>query len=467
MTVITRFAPSPTGYLHIGSVRTAYFNWLYAKHHGGTFLLRIEDTDKERSTKAAIDVILKDMTWIGLDWEGEPYYQSQHAARHQQVAHKLLEEGKAYRCYCTSEELEQMREKARAEKRSPGYDGRCRNLNPANFPPHQPFVVRLKSPESGSSIIEDLVQGPVEVRHEQLDDMILLRSDGSPTYMLSVVVDDHDMNITHVIRGDDHLTNAFRQKLLYDALGWKTPAFAHIPLIHGQDGKKLSKRHGALGADAYREEGFLPEALLNYLLKLGWAHGDDEIISKEQAIDWFDCKGIGQSSARFDLAKLTALNGHYMRATPDQALLDHLMPFLEKMINASLDVDQKEILLRGMAGLKQRAKTLIELADNANIYLQRRPLSYDEKAQQLLSPENKAVIKDFCTALACEANWTEENLENFARTFAEENNLKLGKLAQPLRAALTGRTISPSVFDMMIVFGKSETLARLEEAALS
>jgi glutamyl-tRNA synthetase len=455
MSVITRFAPSPTGFLHIGSARTALFNWLYARHHNGKFLLRIEDTDRERSTQEAIDAIIDSMNWLQLTHDNDIYLQSQFADRHAQVAHDLLAQGKAYKCYCTTQELEDMRSIATMEKRSPRYDGRCRN-RPEN---DLPFAVRFKAPLEGSTTITDLVQGNVTVQNDQLDDMVLLRADNTPTYMLSVVVDDHDMGITHIIRGDDHLTNAFRQYHLYKAMGWDIPQFSHIPLIHGPDGAKLSKRHGALGAEAYRHMGILPEAMCNYLLRLGWGHGDDEIINREQAIEWFDVKGIGKSPARFDLVKLINLNSHYMRELADADLVKRIEPWLT---SKGLTINQ-DILTRGMPGLKLRAKTLIELADNAAFYLRSLSLPMDEKAREQLTPENLAIVGKFCHNIQAQSDWTESALEEFARGFAETHDVKLGKLAAPLRALLTGSSVSPSVFDIMAVLGKEATLARLQQ----
>lgn len=458
MTVVTRFAPSPTGFLHIGSARTALFNWLFSRHHKGKFLLRIEDTDRARSTQEAIDAILDSMKWLELDHDGEVYYQSQHAKRHIEIAMTMLTTGHAYKCYCTQQELEEMREKAKAEGRSPRYDGRCRDRKEEGLP----YVVRLKAPLTGSTTIQDLVQGDVTVNNDQLDDMVLLRADSSPTYMLSVVVDDHDMGITHIIRGDDHLTNAFRQYHLYMAMAWQPPKFAHIPLIHGPDGAKLSKRHGALGAEAYRDMGILPEAMCNYLLRLGWAHGDDEIISRDKAIEWFDTQGIGRSPARFDLVKLINLNGHYIKEKDDPELTDLIKPWL-KIKGFILNDQQRDLLLRGMPGLKVRTKTLVELADNATFYIEPLPLKMEEKAKELLTPEALSQISAFSQALAETSNWSEAALEELAREFAEKHELKLGKLAQPMRAALTGRTVSPSIFEVMSVLGKEATLERLAQ----
>jgi glutamyl-tRNA synthetase len=453
MTVVTRFAPSPTGYMHIGNVRTALFNWLYAKHHGGKYLMRIEDTDKERSTQEAVDVIFNSLEWLGLTSDEKPYIQSNHAERHVEVAKQLLDSGHAFKCYCTSEEVEKMREEARASGKPMRYDGRCRNAEPQD----KPYVVRFKAPQDGETVIEDLVQGKVTIANKQLDDMVLLRTDGTPTYMLSVVVDDYDMQVTHIIRGDDHLTNAFRQFNLYKAMGWTPPHFAHIPLIHGPDGAKLSKRHGALSAESYKDMGFVADAMVNYLLRLGWGHGDDEIISRKQAIEWFDVEGIGKSPSRFDMDKLTNLNGHYIREMDDGKLLDLLIPF----IKSDLTEEHKRRILKGLPGLKSRAKTLIELAENAMIYVHDEP-TITEEAQAFLSDDAKQFIHSYIEYIE-PCNFEESALEEATRTFAEQYNLKLGKLAQPLRAALTGNTVSPSVFEIMAVLGKDESLKRLSK----
>ena len=463
MTVVSRFAPSPTGYLHIGGARTALFNWLFAKHHGGRFLLRIEDTDRQRSTQAAIDAIVDGLTWLGLDWDGETVFQSTRAARHAEVARRLLDTGMAYRCYCTPQELAAMREAARAAGRPVRYDGRWRDRDPAEAPPGAVPAVRLKAPQSGETVIADRVQGEVRVANEQLDDMVLLRADGSPTYMLSVVVDDHDMAITHVIRGDDHLTNAFRQTQLYNALGWTVPVFAHVPLIHGPDGAKLSKRHGALGVEAYRDRGYLPEALRNYLLRLGWAHGDDEIIDTEQAIAWFDLDGIGRSPARFDFAKLDNLNGHYLRAAADDRLVGLVLPRLERRLGRAPEAAVLDRLRCGMAGLKARAKTLEELADNALFYARPRPLPLDDRAAALLTPAARARLSRFA-GLLVDAEWTAAALEAAARAFVAADGGKLGDVAQPLRAALTGAAVSPGVFEVMEALGRDEAMARIDDA---
>jgi len=464
MSVVVRFAPSPTGFLHIGGARTALFNWLFAKHHGGSFLLRIEDTDRQRSTKEAVDAIIDGLKWLELQWDGEIVMQSERAARHADVARELLASGNAYNCYCTPEELEAMRARARAEGRSKLYDGTWRDRDPREAPPGVKPAIRLKAPQSGETIVNDHVQGTVRVANEQLDDLIILRSDGTPTYNFSVVVDDHDMAITHVIRGDDHLNNAFRQIHIYRALGWTVPEFAHVPLIHGPDGAKLSKRHGALGVDAYREMGYLPEALRNYLLRLGWSHGDDEIISTDQSIRWFDIDAVGRAAARFDFAKLANLNGHYIRQAEDERLLDLIVPRLEHTLGRALDEVERTRLRAALPGLKPRAKTLVELADQARFYVEKRPLPIDDKAAVLLTPETRARIAALAPALAT-ARWQAPALEEVVRGFAEANGVKLGAVAQPLRAALVGATASPPIFEVMEVLGREETLARLGDAA--
>ena len=465
MTTITRFAPSPTGFLHIGGARTALFNWLYARHTGGSFLLRIEDTDRKRSTPEATQAILDGLKWLELGWDREPVYQFSRMARHAEIAATLLADGNAYHCYCTPEELTEMRETARREGRSAVYDGRWRDRDPAEAPAGVPPVIRLKAPRDGETVLQDKVQGDVRVGNAQLDDMVLLRADGTPTYMLSVVVDDHDMGVTHVIRGDDHLTNAFRQAQIYQAMGWDLPAFAHIPLIHGQDGAKMSKRHGALGVDAYRDAGFLPEAMRNYLLRLGWSHGDDEIIATAQAINWFDFGGIGKSPARFDMAKLESVNAHYIKESDDAKLAGLIRARLAEAKGSALNDEDEERVMRGLAGLKPRAKTLLELADAAAIYVRPRPLSFDDKAAGLLDEEARALLGEVMRRLADVDPWEEPAIETAVKGYVEETGIKLGKVAQPLRAALTGTTVSPGIFDVMAVFGKPETLARLGDVA--
>jgi glutamyl-tRNA synthetase len=470
MTVVTRFAPSPTGFLHIGGARTALFNWLYARGRGGKMLLRIEDTDRERSTQAAIDAILDGLKWLGITWDGEPIYQFARSARHREVADQMLATGNAYRCYCTPDELAKMREKARAEGRTRLYDGRCRDRDPSAVAPGTPFVVRLKAPLTGETVIEDQVQGRVVWQNENLDDLVLLRSDGTPTYMLAVVVDDHDMAVTHIIRGDDHLTNAARQKQIYDALGWPVPVMAHIPLIHGPDGSKLSKRHGALGAEAYRAMGYLPAALRNYLVRLGWSHGDQEIFSTEEMIAAFDLPQIGRSPARFDFAKLENLDGHYIRQSADADLLaaiEQLLPHIADgaQLAAKLTPRLREQWLTAMPSLKERAKTLLDLIDGASFLYTDRPIALDDKAKALLTAEARAQLGEVEAALAAVEPWTAEATERAVRTFAEEKGAKLGAVAQPLRAALTGRTTSPGIFEVLTVLGKAESLARIADQA--
>ncbi len=464
MTVVTRFAPSPTGYLHIGGARTALFNYLYAKHTGGKFLLRIEDTDRARSTQGAIDAILDGLQWLGLKWDDDVVFQFARAQRHREAAEGLVKAGKAYYCFATPEELTAMREEQKKNGQPLRYDGRWRDRDPSEAPAGAKGVVRLKAPIEGDTVLQDLVQGEVKVANAQLDDMVLLRSDGTPTYMLSVVVDDHDMGITHVIRGDDHLTNAFRQIQLFKALGFEPPQFGHIPLIHGADGAKLSKRHGALGVEAYRDDmGFLPEALRNYLLRLGWGHGDDEIISDAQAIEWFDIKDVGRGASRFDMAKLTNLNGHYIREASDDRLVELLVPALEKKTGAPLDAVSKERLKRGMAGLKQRAKTLIELTDGAAFYAKKRPLALDDKAKAIIADGGKAFLAEVLPQLQAHGTWTAHDLEAWAKATAEAKGIKLGPVAQPLRVALSGSTVSPPVFDVLEILGKEESLARITD----
>ncbi len=471
-TVITRFAPSPTGYLHIGGARTALFNWLYAKHTGGKMLLRIEDTDQARSTEGAILAILDGLRWLELDWDGEPVYQLARAERHREVAKKLLAEGKAYRCYASAKELEAMRERARAVGRPVGYDGTWRHRDPSEAPPGVEPAIRFKAPREGETVIEDRVQGRVVFNNKELDDLVILRSDGSPTYNLSVVVDDHDMGITHVIRGDDHLTNAARQTQIYKALGWETPVFAHVPLIHGPDGAKLSKRHGALGVEAYRAMGYLPAALRNYLVRLGWSHGDDEIMSTEQMIEWFDLDAIGRSAARFDFVKLENLNGHYLRETPDAEIVRRLKALVPELpdgaaLEARIGPEGWKKIERAMPGLKERAKTLVELLDSAGFLFAKRPLTLDLAAEKLLDRQGRDTIAQLVPALEAVESWTVKELEITVRSFADATGRKLGKVAQPLRAALTGRSTSPGIFDVLEVLGREESLARLRDQTIA
>ena len=453
MTVITRFAPSPTGFLHIGGARTALFNWLYAKHHNGKFLLRIEDTDRARSTQPAIDAIIESMKWLGLDWDGEIVYQFARTPRHAEVAHDLVKNGKAFYCYTTQAELEEFRSKnPNAKFRSPYRDGN------KTAPAGVPAVVRLKAPLDGETTVDDKVQGLVSVKNSELDDMVLLRSDGTPTYMLAVVVDDYDMGITQIIRGDDHHTNSFRQLLIYQAMGWEAPAFAHIPLIHGADGAKLSKRHGALGVGEYEKMGYLPEAICNYLLRLGWSHGDDEIISTEQAIKWFNLDSVGKSPSRFDFAKLENLNGHYMREAHDARLVDLILPLIP-----NANVGSKNILLKAMNGLKQRAKTIVELAENAAFYVANRPIQPDEKATAIIDKGGREIIAGLIPKLGNLTEWNHVALEQICREYSEEVGQKLGNIAQPLRAAVAGKTTSPSMFEVMEILGKEEIIGRLKD----
>ena len=459
MSVTVRFAPSPTGFLHIGGARTALFNWLFARHHKGRFLLRIEDTDRARSTQEAMDAILDELKWLALDWDGAVVHQSNNVARHAEIARQLLAQGEAYYCFCTPQELEAMRLKALQAGKSMRYDGTWRDRDPKTAPPGVKPVIRLRAEQQGATTIADLVQGDVTVSNQELDDLIILRSDGTPTYNFSVVVDDHDMEITHVIRGDDHLNNAFRQSQIYQALGWTIPRFAHIPLIHGPDGQKMSKRHGALGVQEYRALGYLTEALRNYLLRLGWSHGDDEIISTEQAIAWFDLGAVGRAAARFDFVKLDSLNGHYIRETPDEKLADLVAPFLA----APLDAAKRALLVKAMPGLKPRAKTLVELAANARFYVAARPIAIDEGARKLLDPAAKARLQALLPALE-RVPWEAAQLEALVKQAAEAQKIKLGDLAQPLRAALTGSKVSPGIFEVMTALGRAESLGRLADA---
>ncbi|WP_126173487.1 glutamate--tRNA ligase [Altericroceibacterium xinjiangense] len=460
--VVTRFAPSPTGFLHIGNARTGLFSWLYARHFGGKTLLRIEDTDKQRSTKEAIDVILDGLDWLGLDFDGETHFQSHFEARHAEVANQLLEKGAAYRCYLTQDELAERRERAKAERRPFRIDSEWRDCDPADRPQDRPYVIRLKAPKEGETVIEDLVQGRVAVSNSELDDLVLLRSDGSPTYMLAVVVDDHDMGVTHVIRGDDHLNNAFRQLAIIRAMDWPEPQYAHVPLIHGSDGAKLSKRHGALGVDAYRDElGILPEALFNYLLRLGWGHGDREEFTQDEAVTLFDIADVGKSPSRFDMKKLLSLNAHYIREADDARLADLVAPRIGEEADTAL-------LARAMPVLKTRAHDLNELAEGANFLFATRPLTLTltEKAEALLTQDAKRLLGRVSARLHEERDWTTAVLESNLKQMAEELGLGLGKLAQPLRAALTGQTTSPGIFDVLALLGKEESLARIDAQAL-
>ena len=465
MTVVTRFPPSPTGSLHIGSARTALFNWLYARHHAGQFILRIEDTDRKRSTKEAVESIFDGLTWLGLDWDGDATFQSQKIERHAAVALDLLDRGMAYKCYCTPEELEAMRAKARAEGKPVFYDRRWRDRNPDDAPQDIPFVVRIKMPLDGETTIQDQVQGDVTIANEQLDDFIILRADGTPTYMLSVVVDDHDGGVNHVIRGDDHLNNAFRQLHLYRAAGWSIPEYAHIPLIHGADGQKLSKRHGATSVQEYRREGFLPEALLNYLLRLGWSHGDDEVISTDQAVSWFDLDTVGRAPARFDLEKLESLNAHYLREGGSQTVIDGVIACLREKHGIIVDTTGRQRIELALPHLAQRAKTLIELSATAVFLIQAPSFPLVErKAQKILVNGGIEVLRNIQDSLVEINAWNPDTLEATLRARAEELELGFGKIAQPLRAALCGSTASPGIFDVLVILDRDESLARLQRA---
>ncbi len=463
--VVTRFAPSPTGFLHIGGARTALFNYLFARRHGGRFLLRIEDTDRERSTPEAVAAIIDGLTWLGIHWEGEPVSQFARAERHREVAFELLARGMAYKCFVTPEELAAAREAARREGRPWRFESPWRDADPADHPDDRPFVIRLKAPREGETVIEDRVQGTVRVANAELDDMVLLRSDGTPTYMLAVVVDDHDMGITHVIRGDDHLTNAFRQIQIFHAMGWKPPIYAHIPLIHGPDGRKLSKRHGALGIEAYRDMGYLPEALRNYLLRLGWGHGDIEIISTEEAAKIFALEDIGKGPARFDFQKLDAFNAHYLRALDDDELLRRAMPFFSRQAGRALTEDELRRLRAAMPGLKARAKTLKDLAESAAFLYTARPIPIAADAAGLLTDEARRHLRELAGELAAvdPAAWDETTLERVVNAFVERAGLRLKAIAQPLRVALTGRRVSPGIFEVLAVLGKDEALARIAD----
>ncbi len=469
--VITRFAPSPTGFLHIGGARTALFNWLYARAHNGKMVLRIEDTDRARSSDEAIEAIKDGLSWLGLEWDGEPISQFARAARHMEVAEELVAKGQAYHCYATREELVEMREQAQKEKRPPRYDGRWRDRDPSEAPVDAPYVIRIKSPNEGDTIVDDKVQGIVRFPNKDLDDFILLRSDGTPTYMLAVVVDDHDMDISHIIRGDDHLTNAARQTIISNAMDWDVPVMSHIPLIHGPDGAKLSKRHGALGVEAYRAMGYLPEALRNYLVRLGWAHGDDEFFTDEQMIELFNLEGIGKSASRFDFTKLENMNGHYIRAASDKRLVTAIEDILGEIEGGDfyasrMTDDMRNKLTTAMPGLKERAKTLLQLIDGARFLFEETPLPVDAKALKILDKDEgagRAILSKLYPVLFATDDWELETIETATREFTEQQELKLGAVAQPLRAALTGRTTSPGVFDVLAVLGKTECLKRIEQ----
>ena len=467
-TVVTRFAPSPTGYLHIGSARTALFSWTYARHTGGQFLLRIEDTDRERSTEAAVQAIYDGLTWLGLEWDGPPTLQFSRAARHAEIARELLARGQAYYCYCSPEELAEMRETARAKGLPPRYNGMWRDRDPSEAPEGVAPVIRIKAPLTGEIVVNDHVQGEVVFKTENLDDFIILRSDGTPTYMLAVVVDDHDMGVTHIIRGDDHLTNAARQIIIYNGMGWDVPEMAHIPLIHGPDGAKLSKRHGALGVGAYRQMGYLPEAMLNYLARLGWSHGDDELFSIEQMIEWFSLEGLNKGAARFDFVKLENVNGHYIRAaSPDYlygVMVDTANEIGRTTDHAGLTAN-KDTVLAALPELQPRAKTVLELIDLAQFIYAVRPIAVDATAAEQLTAETRGMLAGAKAVLEELSDWSVPAIDGAIRAFAEGRGLKLGKVAQPLRVALTGRTVSPGIFEVMVLIGKAESLARIGDQA--
>ena len=462
MTVITRFAPSPTGFLHIGGARTALFNYLFARRNNGKYVLRIEDTDRQRSTENAVKAIINGLDWLELSGDEQPVFQYSQQERHKQVVNTLLEQGKAYKCYCSAKELEEMRALAIREGKTALYDRRWRDRDPTTAPSDVPPVVRIKSPLKGSTTIDDLVQGRVEVKNEQLDDFVILRADGTPTYMLSVVVDDHDMEISHVIRGDDHLNNAFRQYQLYAAMDWRTPKFAHIPLIHGQDGTKLSKRHGAIGIDAYKDQGYLPEALCNYLLRLGWSHENEEIITRKKAIDLFDISAVGKSPSRFDIKKLENINATYIREMSETHLSHLLENYLCKKLDVTLDPIKLERLHRGLSGLKVRAKNINELAASAMIYIVSPPINMDEKADSILSKDARQLIRGLLEPFNELTDWNKTKIEETLKNFATNCDIKFGSVAQPLRAALTGTTSSPDIFEVIEILGKEEVVQRIE-----
>ena len=463
--LVCRFAPSPTGYLHIGGARTALFNWLYARGQGGKFLLRIEDTDRARSTDEATQAIFNGLKWLGLDWDGEAVSQYSRVARHREAAQELLAKGAAYRCYSPAEEIDAAREAAKAEGRPQRFDSPWRDAKPEDWPTDKPWAVRIRAPREGATVIQDHVQGEVVIQNDQLDDMIILRSDGDPTYNFAVVADDHDMGVTLVLRGVDHLTNTARQTLVYKAMGWEVPEFAHVPLIHGPDGAKFSKRHGAPAVENYRDMGYLPEAMRNYLARLGWSHGDDEFFSTEQALEWFNLDSLGKSPARFDFAKLEDLNARHIRAATDARLVEAIEELRQARGEAPFAPPKRALLLAAMPGLKERARTLVDLEDAAGYVLKDRPLDFDEKALGLLAPEAKSHIARLTSLLQHVSEWKAEVLENAVKDYAAAEGLKLGKIAQPLRAALTGRSVSPGVFEVMEVLGRAEALARLEAQA--
>ncbi|MEM6620649.1 MAG: glutamate--tRNA ligase [Pseudomonadota bacterium] len=464
--VVTRFPPSPTGFLHIGGARTALFNWLFARHHGGRFLLRIEDTDRARSTPEATEAIFEGLKWLGLDWDGDAVSQFSRVDRHAEVARQMLETGGAYRCYATKEEIDAYREKAKAEKRPPMFLSPWRDKGASDWPQGRldDYTIRLRAPRDGEIVVDDQVQGTVTWKAETLDDLILMRSDGTPTYMLAVVVDDHDMGVTHVIRGDDHLTNAARQSLIYDALGWARPVFAHIPLIHGADGAKMSKRHGATSVTEYRDMGYLPSAMRNYLARLGWSHGDDEYFTDAQMVEWFGLDAVGKSAARFDFKKLENLNGQHIRETDDAKLVRMAEELLALQQKPALDTARRGKLTHAMPGLKARARTMVELVENAYYILADAPLDFDEKASKLLDDNARNLLSRLTERLRNASALSASEAEEIVRDFAEAEDLKLGKVAQPLRAALTGRAVSPGVFDVIDTLGRDDVLARLGHA---
>lgn len=466
MSLVTRFPPSPTGFLHIGGARTALFNWLLAKKHKGKFLLRIEDTDRARHSEEAVLAIVNSMKWLGLDWDGEVVSQYELRERHAQVAQKLVEKGQAYYCYCSKEELEEMREQAKAEGRPTVYDRRWRDKSQDEAPKDVKPVIRIKAPLEGKSVIDDKVQGRIEVDNQQIDDFILMRSDGSPTYMLSVVVDDHDMGVTHVMRGDDHINNAFRQKVIFEAMGWDVPVFSHLPLILGPDGTKLSKRHGAVSVEVYKDMGYLPEAMRNYLLRLGWSHGDEEIIPTDQAIEWFDIEHIGKSPARFDFAKLDSINHHYIKTTDNDRLMEHALPFYEQRHNIIPDKDARDKIMACMDEFKDRAKTLLQLVDESVFFAKDIPYEFDEQASKTLSAEDaKNILQILKNELINLKDFTEENIQAKCKQVAKDHvEGKMGKVGMPLRAALTGSTASPSIFKIASVLGREQTCQRLDYA---
>ncbi len=465
--VVTRFAPSPTGFVHIGNARTCLFSWLYARHMGGKFLLRIEDTDKERSTQEAIDAIFEGLEWLGIDWDEEPVFQSARADRHREVAEQILASGNAYKCYATQAELTEMREAARAAGKPPRYDGRWRDREPGPEQGNQPYVIRLRAEQTGETVVRDHVQGDVTFRNDHLDDLILLRSDGTPTYMLAVVVDDHDMGVTHVVRGDDHLNNAARQMQIIKGLGWDAPDYAHVPLLHGPDGAKFSKRHGAQGVREYRDLGYLPDAMRNYLLRLGWSYGDHEIISQEDAIKWFDLDGINKAAARFDFDKLNHVNAHYIRKRNGEVLLGDVLALAGPLHDWDLSEEHKARLLRALPSLSERANTLIDMIEGADFLFAPRPIPIEDKAEKLLTDESRPILAALADALegelASDADWTLEAIEARIRAFAEAQELKFGQVAQPVRASCAAKMKSPGIFDVLYALGRAESLARMRD----